>query len=311
MFFQKCSLFASRSFVTTPAPTSVLEQPRTIDFQFRLLYAIAIALVVAGHVANGGVNILFDWFTPYAFHLGIFAFGSGYFYKTQYANTQLKYLKRKIIHLIVPLYLCNIFYAFIVYILKKNGVMIGGGVTLENLIISPLFHLQFLYNLGTWFVFPLFFVEIFNNLFYRFSSFLRGKQICIIFCVYLGLGVLSVSLSRHGYNTGWYLPLMRSMFLLPMFGLGMIYRKYRIFDSVNTWIFLLVVMILQYGLILCFKGPVANDICWMTGFRGGVLVPFFSAFLGIFFWLRVCAVLAPIASKSRIISLSKFATGNP
>ena len=101
MFFQKCSLFASRSFVTTPAPTSVLEQPRTIDFQFRLLYAIAIALVVAGHVANGGVNILFDWFTPYAFHLGIFAFGSGYFYKTQYANTQLKYLKRKIIHLIV------------------------------------------------------------------------------------------------------------------------------------------------------------------------------------------------------------------
>ncbi len=276
----------------------------SIDFQFRLLYAIAIVFVVAGHAGNGGVNILFDWFTPYAFHLGIFAFGSGYFYKVVNADKQFDYLKRKVLRLIVPFYLCNLFYGILVAALKPFGMAIGADLSFNSLIIEPLQHgHQFMYNLGTWFVVPLFVVEIFNNILHKLLAFLKNHRTWVIFLIYLGLGALSVSLSRHGYNTGWYLLLARSMFLLPMFGLGMLYRKYRMFDSVNTWIFLFVVMSLQYLLLLYYRGPVGNDIAWMRGFRGGVLLPFCLEFLGIFFWLRVCAVLTPIAEKSKAVAL--------
>ena len=282
--------------------TDVNDNKQKIDYQFRLLYAIAITLVVAGHVVNGGVNILFDWFTPYAFHLGIFAFGSGYFYKEKYARDQIFYLKRKVARLIIPFYLCNLFYGIVVSVLKPLGLEIGDYINFNTLIVAPLQHgHQFIYNLGTWFVVPLFVVEIFNNATYRlFLCFKRYREI-IIFVLYVALGALSISLARHGYNTGWYLLLTRSMFLLPMFGLGMLYRKYRFFDSVNTWLFIFIIMILQYFLIVYYRGPVGNDICWMKGFRGGVLLPFFLEFLGIFFWLRVCAVLTPIAKKSKIV----------
>ena len=247
---------------------------------------------------------MFDWFTPYAFHLGIFAFGSGYFYKEKYAGDQLSYLKRKITRLIIPFYLCNLFYGIIVAVLKPLGMEIGGEINFNSLVIAPLQHgHQFLYNLGTWFVIPLFVIEIFNNILYRLFSFIKETRTLFLFILYIAVGALSVSLARHGYNTGWFLLLTRSMFLLPMFGLGLLYRKYRIFDSINTWLFIFIIMALQYCLLMYYRGPVGNDICWMRGFRGGVLLPFLLEFLGIFFWLRVSAVLTPIARKSKIVLL--------
>ena len=275
-----------------------------IDFQFRLLYAIAIVFVVAGHAGNGGINIFFDWFTPYAFHLGIFAFGSGYFYKVVHADNQVVYLKRKIKRLIIPFFLCNTFYGFLILVMRPLGMAMGSEMNLSTLIIEPLQHgHQFVYNLGTWFVIPLFVVEIFNNILNKFLGFLKKIRILIIFIIYLILGALSVSMAQHGWNTGWFLLLTRSMFLLPIFGLGMLYREYRMFDCINSWIFIGFIMFLQYLLLLYYNGPRPVNICWMTGFEGGVLLPFCLEFLGIFFWLRISALLTPIAQKSKVIAM--------
>ena len=269
-----------------------------------MLYAIGIIFVVGGHSANGGINVFFDWFAPYAFHLGIFAFGAGYFYKNTYSCNQLLYLKKKIYRLIVPFFLCNLFYGILVTILHSLGMPMGEDMSYSTLVIRALQdgH-QFIYNLGTWFVVPLFVIEIFNNILYKVTNSIKHSQVVCIFALYLMLGGLSVSLSRHGYNTGWYLLLTRSMFLLPMFGLGLIYRKYRIFDNVNNWIFLGAVVVFQYLLLLYYRGSVGNLISWMTGFRGGVLLPFCLEFLGIFFWLRISAILTPVAKGSKVISL--------
>lgn len=271
-------------------PQTKLQSPssdRSVDYQFRLLYALGIIFVVLGHSVNGGVNILFDWFTPYAFHLGIFAFGSGYFYKEKYSENQISYLKRKVARLVIPFYLCNLFYGIVVALLRPLGMEIGGNINFDNLIIAPLQHgHQFIYNLGTWFVIPLFVIEIFNNVLQRLFAFLKEFRVIFLFITYVALGTLSVSLARHEFNTGWLLLLTRSMFLLPMFGLGMIYRKYRIFDSINTWLFIFTVMFLQYCLIIYYRGPIGNDIAWMRGFRGGVLLPFIIEFLGIFFLVK-------------------------
>ena len=256
-----------------------------------------------GHSANGGVNVFFDWFTPYAFHLGIFAFGSGYFYKSSESNNQYSYLIRKIKHLMLPFFLCNIFYGFLVLCSKPLGMSMGGDFTLNNLLIAPLQSGdQFIYNLGTWFVVPLFVIVIINNLLFKCLSFVAQKREIILFVIYLVLGVLSVKLSWLGINTGWYLLITKTMFLMPMFGFGLLYKKYHFFDSANTWIYLFVVMCLQYPLLVYYGGPMGNNIAGMTGFQGGVLLPFCLEFLGILFWLRIAKVFEPMAQKSYLIN---------
>ena len=278
-------------------------QKKIIDYRFRIFYAVGIILVVAGHSGNGGVNILFDWFTPYAFHLGIFAFGSGYFYKESESQQQLSYLWKKIKHLLIPYYMCNIFYGVFVYISKNFGMEIGGGLTIDNLFLTaPLFsgH-QFMYNLGTWFVIPLFVLIIFNNIIFRGIGFIKNKTI-FVFILYIGLGLLSVSLAKHGYNQGWCLLLTRTMFLMPMFGLGLMYRKYHFFDSIPNVFYFLLVFLFQYMVIIKVGGPFGNDIAWMSGFHGAAVLPFIVEFIGILFWLRVCTVVTPVLKDSKIIN---------
>lgn len=51
------------------------------NYTFKILYCTGIILVVCGHCNNGGLNLFFDWFPPYGFHLALFVFSSGYFYK--------------------------------------------------------------------------------------------------------------------------------------------------------------------------------------------------------------------------------------
>lgn len=74
----------------------------SIDYRFKILYAIGIIFVVIGHCGGGGINILSDWFPPYAFHLQLFAFASGYFYKSSSEEYIGKYILKKLKH-----YLCR------------------------------------------------------------------------------------------------------------------------------------------------------------------------------------------------------------
>ena len=94
-------------------------------------------------------------------------------------------------------------------------------------------------------------------------------------------------------NREWFLLLTKTMFLLPMFGLGLIYRRYSIFDSIKTPVFLLFLMVAQYIIILKFGGTIENNIAWMEGFSTPSIYPFIVEFIGIFFWLRVSSSLTP------------------
>ena len=53
-----------------------------INSKYRILSAFAIVFVVAGH-ADFGVFDVAGVFPYYSFHVGIFAFISGYFYKEE------------------------------------------------------------------------------------------------------------------------------------------------------------------------------------------------------------------------------------
>ena len=276
------------------------DMAKAVDRQFRLLYAVAIIIVVASHCGRGGLSLFYDWFTPYAFHLGIFAFGSGYFYREQDADNQLAYLIRKIRNFLVPVYVCNVFYGVFVALLHAQGFSIGKELSLYNLIVAPMTsgH-QFMYNLGAWFVAPLFMVVIFNNIVYRIFKSIKYKDIAV-FIIYCGLGILGVQLARYGMNKGAWLVLGRMLFFLPMYGLGIVYRKYRFFDNVPSLWYFFVVFAVQLVCIHSNGGLKGNNACWMLNLGSG-LRPFVLEFLGILFWLRVTKILEPVLGENRFL----------
>lgn len=97
---------------------------KKIDWRFKFLYFIAIISVLVGHGA-GGINLFYDWFSPYAFHLPLFAFSSGYFFKESSTDNVCKYIIHKVKTLIIPLYLWHFFYGLVVMFLRNYGFTIG------------------------------------------------------------------------------------------------------------------------------------------------------------------------------------------
>ena len=100
--------------------------------EFRILSAVGIVLVVAGHL---GYN-LFDigeLFPYYSFHVFIFLFVSGYFYKEESEDNIGKYLLRKCRTLLLPYFAWNLFYGILTDVLHGSGFSIGGPRSLKTL----------------------------------------------------------------------------------------------------------------------------------------------------------------------------------
>lgn len=73
--------------------------------QMRILSAIGMILVVAGHLGYS----LFDvggLFPYYSFHVFIFLFVSGYFYREEAEQQLLRYIGKKCKALLLPYFIC-------------------------------------------------------------------------------------------------------------------------------------------------------------------------------------------------------------
>lgn len=277
-----------------------------IDYRFKILYALGIISVVAGHCGSGGINFFYNWFSPYAFHLGLFAFCSGYFFKEESERNPIKYIVKKAKTLLVPLYLWNFAYGCIVTLLSFKGFTIGKKMSLYTLFLEPITtgH-QFVYNLGGWFVIPLFMILTFNVLFRKFLSFLHGTSKEIIFVLfYIVAGIVGVQLAILGYHTGWYLVLVRMLYFLPFFGVGFFYKKIlEKYDTLNNVIYFSLLFIIDLVIICIYKGTPSYSQAWCNNFNDGPILPFIVGFLAIFFWLRIAKILEPAIGKSKFVNL--------
>ena len=88
-----------------------------INPSFRILSAFAIIFVVAGH-ADFGVFDIAGMFPYYSFHVGVFAFISGYFYKEESESNVGNYLFKKVKHLLLPYFGWNLFYGLFTTLLR-------------------------------------------------------------------------------------------------------------------------------------------------------------------------------------------------
>lgn len=280
-----------------------------VDYRFKLLYFFGIIFVIAGHCNNGGISLFYDWFPVYSFHLGLFVFCSGYLYKECSDHGFWAYFTKKFNKLIVPLYLYNIIYGLIVSFLSFKGFTIGtGGNFIAKLLWLPITdgH-QFIYNMGGWFVIPLFMVQIFTVCFrkilHKFFAKFKFKEF-IFFIVYLILGILGVYIASKGYNTGLYLVLVRFLYFLPFMGLGLFYKTVvEKYDNLsNLKYFSIIFSIALVVIYIVGKFPTYTP-SWCNNFVHGPFMPFIVGYLGIFFWLRIAKILSTVIGKSAFVNL--------
>ena len=262
----------------------------TVNMQFAVLSALGMFFVVDGHLNNSYLDIggLFPY---YSFHMPLFAFISGYFFRPGSEDDLGAYAKKKAVRLLGPYMAYNLIYGIITQFLHGAGFAFGGSLNLHNLLIEPFItgH-QFEYNLAAWFVPALFLVEMANVLLRRVLGKAADNEYAVT-AVYMGIGIGGISLSLSGrFEQGW-LTLVRMMFLLPCYQWGTLYRqKLEEKDRISDIWYYGVLLTVQLGLAVWGR-PLIYSVAFCNGFTGYIL-PYITAAAGIAFWLRVSRTAA-------------------
>ena len=269
---------------------------------------------------HGGLKFLYRLFVEYQFHVVTFVFIAGYFYKETAEDAVWPYIRKKALHLLVPMYVWNFIYGVLVQWMKQAGIItFGVDLSFDSLVILPLYHgHQFFFTLALWFVPPLFFAETLHVLLRRIARALVPpggnrtiyRETCF-FLLCLAVGIAGVELAMHGLKDGWWLLTCKTFIFLGFLGIGRFYRTVIEKREPASHIkYFAAILLLQVPLRIFFAKVYNYDLslslswCLPKDFiLTGPVLPFLLGTLGILFWLRVCKILAPYIGKSRIVNL--------
>ena len=193
---------------------------------FGLLSALAILMIVAGH-AGYDILTVGGLFPYYSFHVPLFLFISGYFYRKEEEEKPLLYVKKKAKRLLLPYFIWNLVYGVVSLALRTfGGFSMGDGISLKSLFLDPFLHgYQFIYNFAAWFVPALFLIEMMNLCMRMILGKLRLDREWLILSGSLAVGVAVVQLSIGGHVWGLYKTAGRILFLYPCFQMGRFYKE--------------------------------------------------------------------------------------
>ena len=276
------------------------QQKSSYNAAFGMLSALAIIMIVAGH-AGYDILTVGGLFPYYSFHVPLFMFISGYFYRGEEAGRPFLYLKKKVRRLLLPYFIWNVVYGVIAWALRTFwGFGMGEGISLKALFLDPFLNgYQFIYNYAAWFVPVLFLVEVMNLCMRIVLKKLRLGNEWLILIGSLAVGMAVVQLAIGGHVWGLYKAPGRILFLYPCFQMGQFYKKkLESRDTLGNAAYFAIVLGIQVLLHLCCNGLAYSSV-WCTGFANGPVIPYVTAVSGIAFWLRVAKILAPLVGAGR------------
>lgn len=278
--------------------------PRTPDPAFKMLYILAIFMIIDGHIGSYDYLCLNNLMPYQNYHLALFMFTSGYFLNLK--DSFKDYLLRKSARLLLPLYVWNFIYGFICLGLNNfAGFDIGGAFNFQNLVIAPLTdgH-QFIYNMGTWFIAPLFVIQIISfclnkQLEKRFS---RSTCAVIFFVAALVAGCTALNIAPENDGKRNLILLgLRCGYFLPVFALGFLYKNcLEKYDKLNTPTFLFIIITLL-GLLEARFPYFLITPSWLNYLEAPAIAVYGITFLCVLFWVRVAKVLSPLWERSPLL----------
>lgn len=285
--------------------TSSLKQ--NTNYTFRLLYVLAIFMIIDGHI--GSYDYLsFNGIFPYQnYHIALFVFASGYFINLN--RSYRDFFIHKFNKLILPLYLWNFVYGGLSYYLNTyHGFSLGSTFTLHNLLFAPIVdgH-QFIYNMASWFLVPLFLVQLIS--FIILKPFYTEQKAFSRFVLYgysgiallLGFAALQAAPANEGQRT-LLLTCFRSFYFLVFYAFGIMYRfileKH---DTLNTPLYLVFVIVATIFLRVIF--PECDIVpSWLAFTAAPIWSVYMVSILAILFWLRIAKVFTPVIKESTILN---------
>ena len=273
-----------------------------MNYTMNTLKAIGIILVICGH--NG--TTLLNWFAPYSFHMALFLFISGYFYKPANEDNLIVYIKKKAKSLIVPYYGWNIFYAILVAaLLNVNLINFGCNIDLRFFLIEPwITGHQYIFNLAGWFIFALFNVMLLVALIRKISrNYIRSEYVLTV--LFFLISLCGVYLAIHkGYTTDLSLVISRTMFGVFFFQLGYLYKEKLEEKDRFSLIILIAIIIFQGWVLYRTQNSTAYVMAFMSFTNKNILLPFFTSVTGVYLYLNVAKIITVYdGGKDKLLKL--------
>lgn len=271
------------------------------NLAFRYLYGFAILFVLLSHCDGGGVEMLSNWMHFGAFHLGIFVFGSGYFFREEKLLNPRLYLWNKVKRLLIPLWCWNLFYGLLLTLLHGLNFTFGEPLTLRGILLFPL-NSENLYvlNMGSWFIFPFFCVQILYGAGKLLLNLLGRPKVTdrILQALFVTVGFAGVYFAGHGYHEYALYPVFRILYFMPFYAFGMLYRDFleKYLNKAPAALYFGTCLLISLMLNARF-GKAVYVIPSSCDYPFGMWATYLAGAVGILFWLRVSTVLADFGKE--------------
>ncbi len=288
---------------------------------FRCLYGFGVLFILLSHCDGGGVEFLNNWINFGAFHVSVFLFGSGFFFKKESLDDPKAWFVKKLKTLILPLYIWNTIYSAIILLLKRTGFFSQVNITLKHLILSPLVSSELsVFNLAAWFIFPFFAVQvIWYVLAWVIYNVTKGDspRLSHLSIIFILIGIAGVYVRNLSILSDAFAPLFRIAYFCPFYGVGRLfaglwndkYMKYIKYAFIPAIV-----------ISFCLNGYFGRSVYAIPSscdYPFGVIATYLSAFCGIVFWLSIsteipadailCKPLTFLADNGFSIMMHQFA----
>lgn len=295
------------------------------NIELTILKAFGIIVVVSCHLGVNLFNIIgipisltTELFPEYSYHMPLFIFASGYFYKRIYESNILDLVLKRFTS-IIKYTKCNLFYFLLCFILINLGFLSRDiNFTFKSLFIEPfLGGFQFYFNGPAWFVPFLFLLQIiftvirkviglkFDSFRNSFATNLRQESIFLLALIIIGFISTSVSNKYPVINDSMNMSqsFLRILFGLQFFQLGFFYKEFLEKKIKLSYISFLIVVICKIIVYLIF-GYYTFSLR-IIKFNNHSILPFVVSILGIVYCLHFVKFIINVGDKisSRIISV--------
>ena len=286
--------------------------------ELTILKSLGILVVVSCHLGVNlfnfiGMPLTFkrELFPEYSYHMPLFIFASGYFYKRIYEKDILNLVKRRLSS--IKKYIsCNIFYFVLTLILASLGLLsMKLQLNLKGLLIEPfLGGFQFYFNGPGWFVPFLFLLQItyvalrkvlgivFKNFNNKNTSTLKQETILLVGLVFVGFIATSIS---NAYpvvdgNVSIFQSFLRVLFGLPFFQIGFMFKAF-LESNLKLTLTTFILVVVSKLLIDANFGYYTFSLRTIK-FNNRAILPFIVAILGILYLLHLTKFIVNVVGKA-------------
>ena len=304
-------------FLEKASPASAVN----VSYRMRVLSAIAISFVVLGHINfTGSMEVTLTepvtfqgWFPYYSFHLPLFLFISGYFFRDlpedgTFFPALLRFIGKKAVKLLVPYYLFSGLSLLFNTWIHTRGFTFGDSFSLTGWLVSPWTEPYFVsFATPAWYLPALFLAEVCLLLLRTVCRWIVKRGLpreILLLALTLGAGVAAVYCKATASPSGTAVVYLRSVVMLFFMQAGALYRRHlEKHDTLKSPWYFLIVFIAQFLLIvLSSNSSLSPGLYELKGLGKTGCVYFIGGLTGLMLWLRVSTILASLPRQSNLLT---------